>query len=1120
MKTNLKWIHTLFFLLITTFVLAQNKKISGTVTDDKGKPVSNVLVTVEETGNVTATDADGNYSIDAAEGQTIVFDNNGSQSKEKVGASGTISPKINSTELKEVVVTALGITREKKALGYATQGVSGDEISDKPVANFADALSGEVAGLQVQSFGGLGGSANMIVRGYNSISGNNQALVVIDGIPVINSTSNSSDQKTGRGGYDYGNAASDINPNDIASVNVLKGSAATALYGSRAGSGAIIITTKKGKTRKGIGVSFNSSYMSAQADKTTLPRYQNKYGAGYGPFYQDVIGTDINNDPIFWEDQTGSNPIDNYFTNLDNDGNGQYTDLYVPFAEDASYGAAFDPSLMVYQWNSLYPELSTYGQKTPWVAGKNNPNSIFKTGHTFTNSVSFGGGNDLGTFRLGYTNFYQTGVLPNSEIKKNTITFNGSYNFTENLKASAGITYTNTKGKGRYGTGYDSNNIMQQFRQWTQMNVDFQELKDAYFSTRKNITWNPTSYDNTLPIYSDNPYWVLYENYQTDNRDRYLLNGQLEYKINSWLNVLGRVTRDSYSETRQERRNVGSSGSNDLAGNSVRSRYYLFNQDVSETNYDLMLNFNKKLTEDLVLDGNLGYNLRVDKRNSLGTQTNGGINIPGLYTLTNTINAITLDDIFPLDWTKKVDGMYVRAGLGYKDTYFVEGTFRRDRSSALPKDNNTYYYPSVSTSIVFSNLIKADWLSFGKFRANYAEVGNDTDPYQVFSSYVPNPAFGSSASLTNPSTLNNIDLKAERSKDWELGLEMQFFRKRFGFDVSYYQRKTQDLISSTDVSGASGYSRIWYNAGSITNKGVEVFLNATPIKTQRFQWDIKINFAKNVNELTEIADGIDYIQLADVQGGISIGAKVGDAFGVIRGTDFVYDGDGNKIVKEAGVGSQIGKYYVTPNTDNIIGDINPDWTGGVKNTFKYDNFSLSFLIDIKKGGDVFSLDTWYGYATGLYDFTAGTNDLGNPVRNTLADGGGVILDGVQGTVVFNADGSYTATNLAPNTTRASASDYRNPWGYARTPNKAHVYDAGFVKLREASISYALPARMLEGTAIQGFTLSLIGRNLWIIQKNVPYADPEAGLSSGNIQGYQSGSYPGVREIGASIKLDF
>jgi len=1080
MRSKFNVLLTVLVVMLGQMIFAQVKTVSGTVVDQNGLPLPSVAIQEKGSGNGTQTDFDGNFKIEVRQGSTLVFSYVSMKTQEVVVNSTTLKVTMQEdvTTLEGVVVTALGIKREKKALGYATQEVKGDDIADTPVTNFADALSGEVAGLDVQSSGTMGGSTNIIIRGYNSITGNNQALIVIDGTPVNNDTGNSTDQRTGRGGYDYGNAAMDINPDDIESLNVLKGAAATALYGSRASNGAIIITTKKGKKGKGIGVSFTSSITAGTVDKETLPKYQDKYGAGYGPYYDDPSG---------------------YFSYFDINGDST-DDLVVPFTEDASYGAAFDPNLNVYQWTSIFPELPGYLQATPWVAAKNTPNSVFETALTYTNSVSFGKSTDSGDFRLGFTNKIQEGVMPNSQLKRNNLTFSASHNFTDKLKGSVDFSYINTNGKGRNGTGYDSRNPMQSFRQWFQTNVDMQEQKDAYFSTGQNITWNVNSSDDRSPIYTDNVYWTLFKNFQDDKRDRYIGNFTLNQEVTKWFSLLGRFTYDSYSEIREERIDVGSV---DV------SSYNVSNRKISEVNYDLMGTFNYDISEDFTVDGLVGLNVRVNKANLLTIGTNGGLVTPGLFTLSNSANPLTSADYGKVDFTKKVDGLFAKVGLGYQGTYYLDATIRRDRSSALPIDNNTYYYPSVSTSIVFSNLVKQDWLNFGKIRANYAEVGNDTDPYNVFNTYVVNPGFGGSASASNPATFNNPNLKPEKTQDLELGMEMQLFNNRFGFDFSYYNRKTVDLITPLTVSPSSGATNLFLNAGDIENKGIEFIVNGTPIKTENFSWDIKVNFAQNRSEVVKLAAGTEYIPLAAVQGGISLGATLGEPFGVIRGSDYVYV-NGQPLVytaADAPSASWIGKYARTSSTNNIIGNINPDWTGGVKNNLKYKNLSFSFLIDIQKGGDVFSLDTWYGYATGLYDFTAGTNHLGNPVRDPLSAGGGVILSGV------NADGST-------NTTVGDATTYVNPWGYARTPNAAHVYDASFVKLREVSFGYKLPNKLAESLSLQNLTFSIIGRNLWIIDKNTPFSDPEAGLSAGNIQGYQSGVYPSVREVGASLKLEF
>ena len=1082
----MKFTHMLMYLVLlltpNISIFAQEQMVSGIVTDSSGMPLPGANVLVKGSTRGVQTDFDGNYSIEVAQGEVLVFSFIGMQTKELTVGMNTdwnVILQPDAAQLKEVVITALGIKREKKSLGYATQEVDGSEVSDVPTANFMNSLSGKVAGLKIKSSGTMGGSTDIVIRGNSSLTGNNQALFVIDGTPIGNAINNTSDQRAGRGGYDYGNAAADINPDDIASMNILKGAAATALYGARAANGVIIIETKKGREGKGIGVTINSSLMVSEVDDSTLPIYQDQYGAGYGPYYASADG---------------------YFSLYDLDGDGD-NELTTPFTEDASFGAKFDPSRMIYQWNSIYPQLEdTYLQATPWVAGEHTPNDFWEKGITAVNSIGLDGATDKSTFRLGFTNFNTEGNLPNSLIKRNTLVFNATHDLTEDFEAGAMVTYAKTDGKGRYGTGYDSMNPMQPFRQWWQTNVDLYAQRDAYFKTRENITWNPNGPHDLSPIYADNPYWTRYENFQTDTRNRYFGNVNLNYEISDVFSAIARFSFDTYDELQEERINVGSA---DV------SKYSRFNNSFSEYNYDLILNFDKDFTENINLEGLIGFNLRRNDNRSIRASTNGGLNAPGFYALSNS--AAPIEPPVEYDATEMVDGIYTRIGLGFYDTYFIEGTLRRDRSSTLPIENNTFYYPSVSTSVLLSNIIGGDeTLNFLKLRANYAEVGNATDPYRVFNTYqifqpdtesvrVGAP-FGGSGVASNNFTLNNLELKPERAKSYEVGLELDMLNRRVGLDASYYRTRTEDQITPVPVSNATGFGQVLLNAGTMENKGLELSLHLVPVQTEDFYWNMNINWSKNENTVISLADGIDNLVLADFQA-TTINATPGQPYGTIRGTDYVYDENGRRIVNSNGY------YMITPNSNEIIGNVQPDWTGGFQNSLGYKNWSFEFLVDVQKGGDIFSLDTWYGFATGIYDITVGENDLGLPKRNPLSQGGGIILPGVD-------------QNGNENTKRIAFNTAGNPYGYARDAQAGHVYDASFVKLREASLTYDFSKSILDVVPFTDGSISLIGRNLWIIHKNIPYSDPEAGLSAGNIQGHQSGAYPAFREIGASLRLNF
>ncbi len=1071
-----------FLPLLTAILLcavganAQTRTITGQVRDSKGDPVSFATVKVKGTTNGVAADVKGNFKIDAAQGAVLIFSAAGYETTEAVvGSSASLNVSLApSGTLNEVVVTALGIRRNKNDLPYAVTKIGGDEVSKQRSANFVSNLEGKVAGLTVNQSNTLGGSTNVVLRGSKSLLGDNQALFVIDGVPFDNSNTNSSDQKTGRGGYDYGSAAADINPDDIESISVLKGAAASALYGERGFNGVILITTKKGK--RGLGITLNAGLTVGSIDKSTFTKYQHEYGANYGSL-------------------NGYGSPDGNFLYFDVDGDGN-PDLVTPTTEDASWGAKFDPNLMVFQWDAFDKTSPYYKKARPWVAAPNDPLTFFTNPFSYNTSVFVDGGNDKGTYKLGYTRNDDKGILPNSQIVKDLVNFNSSLNITDQLTASAAINFSKINGKGRYGTGYDPSNPATNFRQWWETNVDVKELKDAYFRTKQNTTWNWADPSNVpgglVPIYWNNPYFDRYENYETDNRNRYFGNVSLNYKINQAFNVLGRISLDSYDEIQEQRYAVGS------IGVPYYSRY---NRSFREFNYDLLVNYDKNITSDLNLKALLGGNIRKTTHASIFASTNGGLILPGFYALSNSLNA----PLAPTEYSDdiEVDGVFAGATLAYRKLLTLDGTIRRDQASTLPRGNNAYYYPSVSGGFTFSELLKDfTWLSFGKLRANYAEVGHSAPVYSVNDTYTIGSPFGSQPVATSSLAKNNPTLVPERNKSYEFGLEMSFLKNRLGFDITYYDAKSVNQIFPVLVSSATGYSSKVLNAGTVRNKGIEVALNGTPVKTKDFTWTVNVNWTRNRNEVVALFDTAKNLQIASFQGGVSLNATVGQPYGTIRGSDFVYT-NGERTVKSNGY------YQITSTSNNVIGNPNPNWIGSISNTLTYKNVSLSFMIDTRQGGDVFSLDMYYGLATGLYPETAGLNDQGKPVRNSLADGGGIINPGV------TADGKA-------NTKRVDISSLFGAYGYFRNPAKAFVYDASFVKLREAAITYSLPAKLLSkvGT-FKGVDFSVIGRNLWIIHKNLPYSDPEEIISSGNAAlGYQGGAYPTARTVSFNIKLKF
>lgn len=1093
----------LFALAVATFLSlsAYAQNVTGSVTDAAtGEPLPSVSVKEKGTSNAAITNFDGKYTIKAGKGAVLVFSSMGYASQE-VSVTGTtmnVALAISASKLDEVVVTALGISRDKKSVGYAIQEVGGAEVNKVKDANFMSSLSGKVAGVNIRQSGTMGGSANVVIRGYKSLTGNNQALFVVDGIPISNQITNSGDQQTGRGGYDYGNAAMDINPEDIDKVSVLKGAAATALYGARAANGVILITTKKGTKRNGLGVSVTSGYTVGSVNPDTYVRYQNRYGEGYGQYYGP--------------DTIAGYPTNGYMVAYDVDGDG-IDDPCTPTTEDASFGLAFDPNFMVYTWESLYPELSTYGQKSAHVAGANNPLYFFEQSANINNSVAIDGGNDNGSFRLSATQFSTKGIVPGSSLKRNNFSFTGSLKASDKLTVSTTAQFIQQAGRGRYGTGYDSRNPNQSFRQWFNVGVDMAKQKEAYELTGKNISWNPFGYgygdDATKPIYFDNPYFSVLENYQTDQRNRLIGNMMATYKINDWLDFMGRASIDTYSELQEERTAFGSV---EIPG------YIRRNRNVTETNIDMILSANKVFgsNDEFSFNGRLGSNIRRNSVEAISASTNGGLVVPGVYALSNSVN--TPNAPGETAYQIGVNGLFAAASLGYKNFLYVDLTGRQDVSSTLPAANNTFFYPSATMSLVFSELIDVDAISFGKVRLNYAEVGSDAPAQALADAYNMGTAFGSTSLASAPSTSNNAGLLPESTVSTEAGLEMMFFNNRVGFDVSVYDQTSFNQIMPAKVSSTSGTIYKYVNAGEINNKGIELSLSATPIQAGDFEWNTNLNWTKNTNMVVSLFEGAENLQLASVQGGVTIEARPGQAYGVIYGTTHVRDAEGRPVVYD--MPAQYGGVRYLVGDKDVIGNINPDWYAGWNNSFRFKNWTASVLLDMQMGGNFFSLDTYYGYATGVYDFSAGDNDLGNPVRDLAIDGGGYKINNVAYWDGSTVDGDGNPSGFVVGDYYADMHYYGNALGYARNAREYHVWDASFIKLREVALNYSVPSSYLGSTGIKGLDVALTGRNLAILWKNNPYSDPEAGLSAGNVQGYQSGAYPAVREVGVNVKLKF
>ncbi|MBN2237720.1 MAG: SusC/RagA family TonB-linked outer membrane protein [Bacteroidales bacterium] len=1082
-------------------VFAQTS-VTGTVTSSEdGGTLPGVSVVVEGTSLGTTTDMDGKFNLSVpADATALVFSFVGMQTQ-TIAFTGqtviTVVMKASALDLDEFVVTALGISREKKSLGYAVENLGEEALGEVRASNPVAGLSGKASGVKIIQPNTMGGSANIVIRGNASITQNNQALFVVDGVPISNT--NTSTNQDGWGGYDYGNAASDINPDDIASVSVLKGAAATALYGSRAANGVIEITTKKGTKRDGIGITINSGVTFNSADPASLPKQQYEYGGGYGPFYDNEGVAGVGDYYFFWADINGD---------------GQ-KDLITPTSEDASWGQKFDPNIMVVQWDALDPNKPNFGVATPWVAPdpENRFNRFFSTGVRYTNNVTFEGGDEKGTFRLSYTNDDETGILPNSSIKKNTLNFSGSRNLTDKLTVDANFTYTNQKAVGRYGTGYDGGNVMQSFGQWFQVNVDFQKLEELYLrEDGSQLSWNSAYYDDLHPIYFDNPYWVRYKNYNDDHRNRIFGYSALGYKFNDWVSAKAKVSIDSYTEVQNERIAIGSVD---------QSKFSSYTRQSQELNYDFMLNFNKRF-DNISVTGIVGTNVRRNTIESVFGSTVGGLVVPDLWAISNSVSPVSVSEALQ-NWG--TNSAYASVSFGYNDFWYVDVTDRYDVSSTLPEGNNGFNYYSASTSLLLTELDMfkdLPALSFLKLRANYAEVGNDAPVYSLFSTYAKGTNWGNDALFSVSSTMLNPNLRPERTKSFEIGLEANLFDNRLRADVAYYNNRSIDQLMPVTVSPLSGYSSIWMNSGEIENKGLELSLTANVMKTADFNWDLSVNWYKNNNKVirlyeSESGESVDNMLIMSAWD-VSINAKVGEPYGVIRGIDFVYT-NGEPTVNASGF------YMMGDKPDAIIGNIQPDWNAGLSSRMSYKGFSLNVLFDGQKGGDIYSVNTKYGQATGVYAETAGTNQLGNPMRDPVLDANGNDLGSYGGVTLANASplsGGYVLPGVkedgTPNDILIGAWRWGRAWYYSNSPTARYVFDASYIKFRELSVGYTLNKSLVAKTPFSNVTFSIVGRNLAILFKNTEHFDPEMSLGSGNAQGIESGAYPTTRSIGFNLKL--
>ena len=1073
----------------TTMMWAQSR-VSGTILTSDGDPVVGASVVVVGTKTGTVTDVDGHYQMSIPVGSTLRISYLGMKPKTvKAKENQTVFLDQDNTMLNDVVVTALGVSRQKKALGYAVSEVKGEDLnlSRGGLSNPVNALEGKVAGLQISSgAGSMGGSSKILIRGANSLTGSNQPLFVVDGVPIEGKDYNSLDTQRGGGGYDYGNLVQDINPDDIENISVLKGAAASALYGSRASNGVIMITTKHARQHAGYGVEYSSTLGFETVTK--LPKLQSEYGGGYG--YKDEFAY-------------GSAGDDFTTTTI----NGKtYT---VPdYGMDESWGPKLDGRQVLSWYDLLKWRIGgEQGDPTtsPWSPSTSDYRDFFQTGVSTTNNVAISHVYDNSAYRISYTNSSLKGYLPNSSQYKNI--FNVSGNITskdKRLNVFTTVSYFNSRTKGRLETGYGDNNVMVKFTQWGQRQLNMNELKDLYIQPDgTQASWNMGGVDDPTIQFHNNPYWSRYKNYENDLRDRVYGNVGVSYEIIPDLKAQYKANLDYYTDKHYERNAVYS---------QEQSKYMEISSSQYEINHEFLLMYNHAFGEEFNLTANLGANIMKRHYEYIYGETVGGLAIPDFY---NLANSISTPHAYNYKQQKAINSVFADVTLGWRNMLYLEGTVRTDKSSALPKGNNTYTYPSVTASWLFSELLKKKlpWLSYGKLRAGYAEVGNDTDPYQIMQTYKQYTNIDPSApGYRLQNTLNNANLKPERTHSWEFGLEASLFDERLGFDVTYYTTTTKDEILPLSVSGTTGYLYRVVNSGEVQNHGIEVAVHGTPIKTHDFEWDISATLASNKNKVKSLTDGVDYLRLATAPFKVEVGASVNEGYGIIMGTDYLYDEQGHKLVDPS-----TGLYLSTSGNKNI-GSIYPDFTGGLVNRFRYKNFDASIQFDFSHGGHYFSTTTLWGCYTGMFAETAA-----NGVReNGMITDGYVAATDADGNLIQNADGSYKVAtdengNPKKNTMKVSARDYYEH--YYNGPAAQSVLKSDYVKLREISIGYTF--KLNPNWFIKGLRLSAYGRNLAVWGPDCKNFDPEMVVTnSGNVQGIEGGATPMVANYGFTVNVKF
>ena len=1068
---------------------AQGTPISGQVTGTGGAPVVGASVSIAALRVGGFTDDQGRYSFTApasATGTTVTLlaRRLGFQpSSAQVTLSGApvvqnFSLSALATELQGVVVTGLGEVREKSQLGTAQQQLSTTELNQTKTMNVINSIQGKVSGVTITGSGTQGGSNRILLRGANSISGNNSPLFVIDGVAVSNASRGSGPG----GGFDFGSAISDINPEDIATMNVLKGPNAAAIYGSRAANGVIIMTTKKGSSSGGaMRIDVSSTYTWEKP--SILPSYQNLYGQGSGGQFQfiDGVGGGVQDD----NDQSFGPRLD-----------GRTAGCIFIGKTDPRYNAsnpfAYDQSVPCTQFTSpKNPDGSLAAM--PWIAHPDNVYSFFNTGHTLSNTVAFSGGTERATARMSFGSDQIEGYIPNNSFHKTNGLLTGTLKINDRLSSDASLQYVRNTGLNRPGVGY-TQSVLEQFV-WFGRQVDLNALRNTY-NQSATLNNGPASREfNWNYSFHNNPFWLQYDNPETDGRDRFIGNVAATYKVAEGINATLRTGSDIYNFNIDQRFGPGDSRQGTIVDPAYFGGFTNLTDYNNENTTDAILRVNRGLGSHFQLNATGGAATRKSTYNSNSVQT-GGITVPGIYNVSNAAITPTLSQTTQ---RRQTNSVYGSADMTVNDWWTIGGTARNDWSSTLPKGSNSYFYPSVNTALVVTDAVpglKNRFLSYFKLRASTAKVGSDADPYLLRTTYTGlSDKYNGLSQFTLANALANGALLPEITHSNEMGAELSFLDGRVTFDGSIYDKRTENQIFNAPITATTGFTSKSINAGNISNKGQEFLLGVTPVQTASgFSWNSMFNYGRNKSRITELAPGIKTLALGSLFTA-RLEARLDKPYGAIMGNSWLRDAQGNLLLKN-GL-PQIDTAFA--GYQHYFGSVQPQWTGGWSNTLSYKNLRLYGLLDFHKGGKLASITNMWGDFTGVLSRTT----LG---REVDWNNPGLVVKGID-----------QATGL-PNTINVKSETYWQCIAYnCGKVIEDNVYDASYTKLRELSLTFDLPQSVAGRFNTSAITLGLTGRNLKTWTK-VPNIDPEFSYQTGNNQGIEFASMPNARVWGLNVRI--